>query len=474
MPQIFDKMQAVYDAIDERQDAKNAERVAERKLHVATGSNEIGEMLWNGLKRGGDEFLNQCQKSGYYNDDVKEQIKLEYKNICFTMVDSFAEALWDTEHIDLRDPRSGEDYKRTYAMFENLRANKIPESRVDEVALEIFEKNPIVPDFLQWAVARYGDTDGEMQKIADAFHVSIQSTKQELLKRVFDALDFSSEKTTLASKETLKKEEERLQYSDDEFNAVIENHLIEFDRLARTVDEVEYKTREEAKKASELYAYFKKLDLSTEEAAEKAKTDFKEQEKKTGLTVSKLEKKLDSKLQKFDKEARTVNEVVYKTRDDAKKASTLLDLFQTLKLEKESDAVQAKEIFSAKEKELGLTLPECEEKINSVLSAMDQEAKTFDGKEFATREEAAEARKQFSELQKLIVDIGYDTVEKTQNLIRQIETKKYSIPQAQDVLTRLNIHKEIAQYLPIEKIELYRMLMSAKSKGIVAAALFIV
>ena len=181
IPRIYDSMENALDRINERQEEENARRVARRRANVAAGSNEWFELLRNGAERSWDEVKNSTEAENIYNDAVQQKIKDEFIYICRSMVDMFADALYDYEKKDLRNPISEEDSNRAKVMLDNLTSNKIPESRVDEVALEIFKKNPITPGFLNWAVARYGDPDGEMQKIADAFHVSIEDTKQELL-----------------------------------------------------------------------------------------------------------------------------------------------------------------------------------------------------------------------------------------------------------------------------------------------------
>ena len=471
IPRIYEKMQAIYDKIEDRQSAKNEERVAERKLHVAEGSNEIGEMLWNGMKRGVDEWKNQGEKAGYYNDDVQFQIKQEYRFLCVTMVDSFAEALLDSEHLDLRSPISGDDYKRTRVMFDNLKANKIPESRVDEVALEIFQKNPILPDFLNWAVARYGDPDGEMQKIADAFHVSIEDTKHELLKRVFDALDFSSEQKTLISRTTLEKEEKRLRYSCDEYIAVIEKNLAEFDLEARTVDGIEYDTREKAQKAARLKEVFDKIDFSTEETTLDGQKQYLAMEAELGLTVSKYQDKIDKTLKKFDLEARTVDGIEYDSREKAQKAARLKEVFDKIDFSTEESILTGQKEYLILETEAGFTIEKYHEKFDEELKKKDLAARTVDGVEYESREKAADARRQTDALFKLLDDSSFDTEEQVQSVIDKINQGNYTIQSAMKVKERLDVRLEMLKYYPLKHIGILRLMLQINSKVIIALGL---
>ena len=95
IPNIYNSMEAALDDIHDRQNAKNKERVAERKARVAEGGDELGEMLWNGVKRSWDGVKNLSEAADIYNEAIQQKIKDEFTYICYSMVDSFAEALYD-------------------------------------------------------------------------------------------------------------------------------------------------------------------------------------------------------------------------------------------------------------------------------------------------------------------------------------------------------------------------------------------
>ena len=168
IPALYDQMEEALDEMREEQERVNRRRVADRHERVAAGENEIGMMLWNGIKRSGDGILNLTKAAMIYDDEVKQKIKAEFSYLCDTMVDSFAEALFDQEELDLRSPVSIEDRRRTAAMMKNLHTGKIPAAKVDDAAFEVFYRNPFTPGILDWAVERYGDENGELQKTADA------------------------------------------------------------------------------------------------------------------------------------------------------------------------------------------------------------------------------------------------------------------------------------------------------------------
>lgn len=319
IPALYDQMEEALDEMREEQERVNRRRVADRHARVAAGEDEIGMMLWNGIKRSGDGILNLTKAAMIYDDEVKQKIKAEFSYLCDTMVDSFAEALFDQEEFDLRSPVSIEDSRRTSAMMKNLHAGKIPAAKVDDAAFEVFYRNPFTPGILDWAVERYGDENGELQKTADAFHIDISFTKEDAIERTFQEIDFSSEETTLAGKEKFLAREKFIGIRSEEKENKIEETLKEFDLRARTFDGVEYETRQLASSASELTDFFNSLDFSSEEKIHESQQAFLKKEKELNLTLEKFEQKIADMYKMQDQEARMFNGVEYETREEVMK-----------------------------------------------------------------------------------------------------------------------------------------------------------
>lgn len=402
IPAIYDSMEKAFNDIHERQAEKNAERVAERKARVAAGGNELGEMLWNGVKRSWDGAKNMAEAVDVYNDTLQQKIKDEFIYICYTMVDSFADALYDFEKLNLRNPVSTEDYKRTNAMMKNLASNKIPQSKIEEVAFEIFTKHPFMPEIIEWAVGYYGDKEGHYQEIADAFHIDITTKKKDILQEIYSKIDFNTEESLLRGKELLEVKEKEFSIRFDVFHNKIDSALMEFDLKARTVDGIEYETREMAEKARELSKLYNTLDFSSEE--------------------------------------------------------------NTLKSQK---------IFLDKENEIGLKNSSLEQKISDMLKVEDQNARTCNGIEYATREEAEVAKKQTEKLQELIFACDFYSKEDIQKNIEEIKSLSLTVPVAEKVLEKLQTRLELLAFIPVNQIELLRLLMIPKVKIVVCVAFFI-
>ncbi len=400
---IYDSMEEALDGIHREQEEKNAKRVAHREAKVAAGGDELGEMLLNGMKRGWDGVMNLTEAADIYNDTIQQKIKTEFIAICYSMVDSFADALYEYEKIDLRDPVSVDDYKRTRAMMKNLENNKIPESKVDDAAFEIFQKQPFMPEIIEWAVEHYGDPDGHFQEIADAFHIDISEKKKSILQSIYAKIDFSTEERLLHGKELLEAKEKELQITIDVFHSKINEKLKDFDLAARTVDGVEYESRELAGKARNLIDFYQTLDFSSEDNIIKSQKQFQEKEKELDFAMSSLEQEIADKLKLEDQNIRTVN-----------------------------------------------------------------------GIEYATREEADSAKKQTAILSETIRNAALNTTDDVQALIDKIGATCSTIPAAQKAILRLEIYKEFIQFYPLPNLEIYRMLVSPKGKMIIFIALLIV
>ncbi|MBQ9771607.1 MAG: hypothetical protein IJW23_07260 [Lentisphaeria bacterium] len=403
IPEVYNQMEAALDEMNAQQQAKNERRVEERHFKSAIGEgDDLGLMMLNGLKRLGDGVVNTGKAALIYNDDVKKKIKDEFYYLCNSMVDSFAAALYDTEKLDLRDPVSIEDFRRVKAVLKNIVENKIPESRVDGAALEIFEKYPYNAELIEWALGRYGDEAGEFQKIADAFRIDLSKKKNELIQKYFKAIDFSTEESTLKGAEKYYAGEKALSWKNEENKAFIEKKLKEFDVKARTFDGVEYETRELAAKAAELSAFYSKLDFYTEE-----------------------------------------------------------------------NMLKSQKLLAEKEAEIGFTNKKLEQNIIDMLNSFDMNARTCNGVEYATREEAENARKQEDRLKIVVDSCDFNSSESIQKVIDDIKKLGFTIPSSAKVIERLQSRLEILKFIPVKNMEYLRLLMDVKVKTVIVFAFLI-
>lgn len=469
---LHQQMSSMQRNFEIEQQARNEQRVAQRKLNEAEGANTWVERLSNGTKWATDQVKIQMEKDKFYNSSVKAKIKEEFEIHAQCVFDFFLDALAESTGNDLQ-VFSEDDTNKAFAMFKNLKDGNIPESREASVALEILHIYPFVPEFFDWAVIKYGDENSDIQKIADALNIYIADTKEYLLKQIWANADFSTEESTLIAQKELVQEEARLSYYHNEYHAQLDSMLLDFDIKARTVKKVTYKTREEANKAQELYLLFDKMSWESEEEALANQTQLQQKSIEFAFSVPQIEEFVSEKLTDFDIKARTVNGVEYKTRNLAQKAKTLSDLFNSFSLKNETQILEAKDKFISLEKELDFHLPEYEEKLNSMLQEIDLNERSFDGVEYESREAAAVAKKQYEKLKQLVKDIEYNELEQVKTLIAAIQAEKFTIPAAERVLEKLRIKEKVLGYLPIKTIGIYRTVCSLPVGGGIIGFTFI-
>ena len=243
---IHEKISFKLQEMREKQEEINARRREERRQAVAEGKSEIGMMLWNGMKRMGDGLVNSINGSSIYNEQVEKELKDEFWKICIGILDDFATALFASGVIDIRNPITPESKRKAHNIFERLKRGGLPEPEMQRLTTEVLQLNPLYKGLLEWCVIQYGDSDGELQHLADLFSIDICKTKEEILCKGF-CLD--TEKKALATQKYLVEMKSKLSYTNPKLEEQVQVALKEFDRKARTFNKVEYSSRSEAQNA---------------------------------------------------------------------------------------------------------------------------------------------------------------------------------------------------------------------------------
>lgn len=313
---LHQQMSSMQRNFEIEQQARNEQRVAQRKLNEAEGANTWVERLSNGAKWTSDQIKIQMEKDDFYNSSVKTKIQEEFECHAKCVFDFFLDALAESTGNDLQ-VFSDDGVNRAFAMFDNLKAGNIPESREISVALEILHLYPFVPGLFDWVVVKYGDENGDIQKTADSLNIYIADTKEYLLKQIWDNADFSTEESSLVAQKELEQEEARLSYYHSEYHTQLDSVLLDFDIKARTVNGVEYKTRDLAQKAKTLSDLFNSFSLKNETQILEAKDKFISLEKELDFHLPEYEEKLNSMLQEIDLNERSFDGVEYESREAA-------------------------------------------------------------------------------------------------------------------------------------------------------------
>ncbi|MEG2353099.1 MAG: hypothetical protein RSB70_00485 [Clostridium sp.] len=172
-------------------------------------------------------------------------------------------------------------YTSMEALFNNITVGVIPEEKIKKSIIRIIRANPYEYAYYKFIIINLGDENNEIDKIADYYGVyGLQDFKLSLIKDEFNQLNLSTEENTLSSKESLLNTMKFLGVSiQNPYYNIIEGVLKNFDLNARTVDNIEFTTREIALLAIDdkkkidviLGSIIKEKELDISEALDKLK-----------------------------------------------------------------------------------------------------------------------------------------------------------------------------------------------------------
>lgn len=339
--QIKDALQKELDRIDAEQEERNEMRVERREQ--ATQEARAREYVWrdrdgrrhvensasgeqtfqymkNILGRAVDAINNASEREELY-DASKDEIKKELMWICYDMVGSVAYALGESTGIDIRDPRTPEDYEKASTIFKNLLSGHVRPEQIDDAAMQIFRLNPQEKGFLPWCVERYGDPNGEFDRAAELFHVDVATTKR---KKMEAAVKVDTEADAQASKKELEELEARLSFSAPDLMKKVDDALVKFDLEYRTVDGVEYKTRDEADLARKELEEVKKVSACIPLDNPERCQAFVEAIAALGLKTAVADKVVQAAKKRFSQQKDKVEQIIRKYNMSADDATLLL------------------------------------------------------------------------------------------------------------------------------------------------------
>lgn len=243
-------MSKEYYKIREKQREVDEERAGERHAKGRWDQRSLfdmaGDFLTDKVASGIEEIGNNMEYNKIFNDEVKKELKNEIWYICLAIVDDFTFALYSETKQDARNPISWDNRLRGMKIFDKLERKLINAEKYKEVALQVFENHPMCDKLLPWCVEHFYDEDGNFQLIAHWLkkEADVVQVKEKMFKQVYN---IDNEKAALRSREEFDKLSKKLAYMPAESSKNIDNAITKFDREARTVEGVEYKTREEAK-----------------------------------------------------------------------------------------------------------------------------------------------------------------------------------------------------------------------------------
>lgn len=195
-------------------------------------------------------------------DEQKEKIFEDPENLkilatsinynCFVMHKAVIDALYDNKIKSVEKYSSKEDIEKSKALFNNYKNGLINDNKKDEILKQIIILNPYNKEIYMQIIDEQGDQSGEIESIATYLDIDINEYKFKLLNEYFESLSVDTEEQTLDSKKKFNDYSTFIGvYNIDEYMNKFDEILVIHDKNIRTVDGIEFETREEASIAKE-------------------------------------------------------------------------------------------------------------------------------------------------------------------------------------------------------------------------------
>ncbi len=305
-------------------------------------------------------------------------------------------------------------------IFSNIKDRNLNNREKIELIKRIINLNPYFKQIYEYAISNLGDENNEISRIANYFGYDMYEYKLGIIKRKRYTLKTTSEEETMITKEILLKEVRNLglenNISDIKEIKLLEQKLNDFDKMARTVEDIVFKTRKEANIVRENKNKIKKIVENMNKDDENSLLDARLKIIKIGCkleSTKEILKEIDNKLDYIDKEERTVNDILFETRDEANLAREekikIDKLVENLDLNSENSIKQVKTKIESEEfkTEISKLLLD---KLNNRLKEIDVEKRTVDNILFKTREEANLAREEKIKAEKIYNSININDI----------------------------------------------------------------
>jgi hypothetical protein len=213
-----------------------------------------------------------------------------------------------------------ENAKRALGIFNNLELGDFDYYKKINLLGEIINLNPYRSKYYEYIIDNYGDENLEIENIANYFDINLDKYKVSYIYEIYHDIKLENEEDTI---EALKQIQNKIEFIGIKEHTVIgelKRILEEFNLQSRTVDDIVFETKEEANLARGEKI---KLDFMFDEFYkfnEDQLIDLKQvisSDKFISNIVPKYISKIDTRLSEIDIEKRTVNGVLFESREEA-------------------------------------------------------------------------------------------------------------------------------------------------------------
>lgn len=322
----------------------------------------------------------------------------------FALIDILNE--YTGERFDYVDNDDREEVK---AILNNLINRDISDFDKIELIKKSIYLNPYEENIYIYIIREFGDSNKEIEKIADFFGVDILEEKNEIISDLYNKLDLSSEQSTFKAKEQLINLCDFLGVNlNNDFIDKIEFLIQEYDLKARTVNNIVFDSRSEAMEArnekEKIENIISNMDLENEESLKDARREIINF--KTCIKNSYI-KDIDDKLKEIDINIRTVDETLYKTREEAQCIRKEKEDIQSILNNIDYDDINSIKtgIENLRDGNFKVELSKKNiEKLEYSIKELKKKNRTIKGIEYNTEEEAEIARNEAFKIEKKLAE----------------------------------------------------------------------
>ena len=257
---------------------------------------------------------------GYNFNIVLEGMSLTIFEYVYRMQFYLIEIIHNRLNKCVFDVPNFESTKRASGIFNNLELGDFDYNTNVNLLGEIINLNPYKSTYYEYIIYKYGDEKLEIENIADYFDINLEKYKVSYIYEIYHDIDIENEEEAIVALKQIKDKMDFIGLKEHPVIGELKSVLEYFNLQARTVDDMVFETKDEADLARiekiKLDFMFDEFDKFSEEQL----LDIKEvisSDKFTSKIIPKYISKIDKRLSEIDIEKRTVNGVVFESREEA-------------------------------------------------------------------------------------------------------------------------------------------------------------
>lgn len=380
-------------------------------MNMALGA---GHMLINGLGKITSSIAASSKKSKVFRDpDTLGTLQQGVGRTAFTCHYALIAALkqFSGDATASNGMVTPEAARAAAAMVQNAQKVADPQRALD-MLMQALELNPYHPQWYLYMLERFGDTDGNLERVADYFGMSaIREKKAEQLHHFAASLSLETEEQAVHAQRQVREYSRQLGLCEETVDMRrIDDAVAQFDRAYRTVEELEFTTREEADRAraelNEILPIMQQTDFERLASVQSGCRALSGYQTKVGAKYQQIlrdrERELIDQMQSVDPLLPNVAPILCANVDEAARMRQEADRLhrQLLDCQRAEDEMEAKLLaFQQELKQVDNPIRRVYlTEVQQELAQIDLSCRTALGREYPTRDAAAAAQHTYEEI----------------------------------------------------------------------------